>query len=454
MKKKWLGLALTLVMALVAAALLLLVRDEPRQEDVEDGGLLLSGAAVERVEIECGGESYALVQSDGTPAIAGMEDVPLDGSRLRAAMDRARTLPALSHVAQGNLAEYGLDRPSASVRVSREDGRTDLLQLGSAAPNGAGFYATADGQNVYLVADGDASLFLGGPLAFADLAVVGGTQDSVYTALALDGQVPQRPFTVTLAEEQAGGAPFAAFDIAGPVAARANVQLLVETFQPVFGLRADSVQALLHGPDELADWGLAEPYSVLTVTPTEGDTFTLRASRPDGDGAVYLTRDGVPLVYRVDAARLPWLEVRPFDIMSKIALAPHIETVQSIEVETEEADRHIALTGAGETLAATVDGQPVDSAQFRKYYQLLLSASYDAETDESPADLGAPVLRVIYAYRDADLPADTLSLYPGPPRQLYIQLNDGPLYLCRASFLEKLVQNTDYLLRGEPVEEP
>jgi hypothetical protein len=201
------------------------------------------------------------------------------------------------------------------------------------------------------------------------------------------------------------------YRITGPVDAGLNLDRGLQSLEGLFGLQASSVAARISGSADLKSFGLAEPWSTATVsgTPDLGD-FSLRVSAPGASGNVFIHRDGVPLIYSAPASDLPWLSLSWFDLMDKLILIPFIDRVASVAVKTPERTVAFSLSGEGDALAVKAGDITVDTAIFRAYYQILLTAMYDEYAEVSPASLSEPFLEIEYRYRDGGA-ADTVGFY-------------------------------------------
>ena len=71
----------------------------------------------------------------------------------------------------------------------------------------------------------------------------------------------------------------------------------------LFSLYGNSVIAVKPTAQQMAEYRLDEPYSVVSMQVDGVHAFTLRTSEPDANNYVYLMRDGSPLVYLVSASR-------------------------------------------------------------------------------------------------------------------------------------------------------
>jgi hypothetical protein len=241
--------------------------------------------------------------------------------------------------------------------------------------------------------------------------------------------------------------------ISGPMDAKLNMDRGIEKLRSLFGLRASRIAGKINSDRDLAEWGLDKPWSTASVSGTMGQGlggFALRASKPDASGTVYVQRDGTDLVYETDVSQLPWLESSWFDLMDRIAILPFIDSLSSVEVRTPGRTVSFSLSGEGDELKVDAQGQSVDTANFRVYYQTLLVAMYDEISGEKPVPGAKPALEIVYHYR-SEKPADTVSFYSTASRRVLTSLNGGRPFYTFAAYMEKVISDLEQILVGKRV---
>ena len=433
------------------------------------GGADSPAAAVVEVKNEFG--SYVLEntkphepKNGNNFVIRGYEGVAFNSYSVMGVADRAQALVVASVVAESgaNLADFGLDRPSVGVNVTYADNSKATLHIGNAAPGGDGYYAMREGDPaVYLLYQSSAEYFLKSPLDMVELGIVSGDpQSSTFTKAVLGGSVRPEEILVQAVPPQNTSASdgassvmsFTTHTIEAPIKSRLHAMHGLEPLSSVFGLQGTKAVAKIDSPSDLSAWGLAEPYSTLLIDTEEEGSFKLLASKPDAEGNCYLMREGAPLVYLVPASSLPWLELTPFKMMDKMLILPFIDSVKSVRLETPGKTSVFELEGVDDALAAKLDGQPYENmANFRRFYQTLLAASYDAYTEEPLPANPKLLLQYTYTYRDGR-PADTVRFYEGPSRKVFLQLGEDTPMLGLSSYVDRVLADLEKVLAGQDVQ--
>lgn len=469
MKKKLISVvAIVAVIALLGATLFLLNKpadEEPLSSEPSiEVEYVLGGAEAEpvkSVEVKNSHGSFTVEVKDPSVSeldleysLKGYEGFPVTPSRLAPAIRYATKLTARSLVAEGRdaFATYGLDKPVATVEIRLANGGSEALLVGNAAPGSEGYYATSSNSDkVYLVTENYVSCYLARALDFMDLTLTEGAPDAdTFKDVTLGGTVREEPIVLkpyTEARENS----FSSHYIASPLSFDLDMDRGATLISSAFGLTASAAVDVASDDATLEKYDLKEPYSTISVASETVPAFSLSTSAPDANGMVYLLLNDSPLVYSIPASSLPWLEAQVHDLMAKLAILPHIDSVAKITVATDSESWTFLCSGESDEFTCTFEGKelPVDS--FRKFYQSLIAASLDSVPEEPLPEDSAPVLTYTYEYKDSNKNPDIVRFYNGPARKYYITLNDGPEFLTPSTYIDKVLGDIPKLLAGEAV---
>jgi hypothetical protein len=418
------------------------------------------GPAPLSVTVQNDSGEYTLIPG-AKPLVAGLEDVPLDPRSLNRIAGAAEKMVSRGIAAEdaADPAIFGLAPPRARITIRPRRGGEIVLLIGAGAPDGGSVYVkTEAAPAVHLASSGDIELMLRDPLDFADTLITAPAEQekgaALFEQIILGGTVRgDAPVKIEPRETRAPaglpGMPANPWRISSPVDADLSLDRGLPPLESLFGLRAARVAARIKSGAEPGRFGLAEPWSTAAVSGGTGN-FVLMASAPDAAGNVYILKEGVPLIYQVPASTLPWLELSWFDLMDKLVIVPFIDRVSLVEVKTPERTLGFSLSGEGDALTVKAGDAPVDTAAFRAYYQILLTARYDEYSDVSPAALSAPFLEIVYHYRDGRA-ADAVGFYRASSRRVLTSLNRGRPYYMFSAYADKVIADLDLVLKGEKV---
>lgn len=102
--------------------------------------------------------------------------------------------------------------------------------------------------------------------------------------------------------------------------------------------------------------------------------------------------------------------------------------------------------GEDDDLTATVDGKALTLDNYRKMYQLLLSAP--AEEINFDNETGPEIARITYRYRDGD-DEDVISFLQISDRRCVLSLNGDEAFITRMAYVDTLRSNMEKILNDE-----
>lgn len=371
----------------------------------------------------------------------------------------------------GNLADYGLASPEATLTATYTDGTSFTLLVGATAPGGSARYGkTSDTDAIYLFDANSLSAAFSGKLDLISTTI---TTDPVAAAAAAQGQQgAMMPDAITISgsfyqepvvirrDTDARSDEIASYGVTNytvetPKKKSVDPQKSGELFPGLYALTATKVLAYSPTPQELTAFGLSEPHVSIAFSgtlpeATAPESITLYCSAADESGNIRLMREGVPLVYELPATSVSLYQMPYTNLLSSIVVLPFIEDVATVAVNVEGKTYEFALTGEGDTLKSTHQGTDVDIDRFKTFYQSLIGLPIQSRED-LPESLpqNALVCSITYTYRDSAKPADRVELHTGEARKLLIALNGELEGSTRESYLTTVTENVKNLISGE-----
>ncbi|MDR2376686.1 MAG: DUF4340 domain-containing protein [Treponema sp.] len=404
---------------------------------------------------------FSVVPGD-PPAIPGWESLIPSTYPLTRILDVCTGLISQGLVVEEevDLSIYGLDqvRAQAEIKTNRGDGTT--LYIGNEAPDKSSVYVRLEGSSqVHRAGKWDIDNLLQGIFDLVDKEISPqlASDDSgsfEFSEISLGGTV--RPDglirVVPITEEMSSRSRISdLYRLISPVETALNLDKGLPILQTIPGIQADSVIARVYGPDDLARYGLDNPYSTAAISGTLGQGFALRASSPDANGNVYIFREGSELVYQVAASKFSWLTVTWWDLMKKMIILPFIDSVARVEVISPQRQVAFDLSGEEDELKVESGGTVLNTDDFRKYYQTLIGAIYDEYSEERIPAGAQPVLEIVYHYRDGQTP-DRVSFYASSSRRVLSTLNGRRPFYTYLAYVEWVLNDLDQVLQGKKVQ--
>jgi hypothetical protein len=163
--------------------------------------------------------------------------------------------------------------------------------------------------------------------------------------------------------------------------------------------------------------------------------------------------DGKDCIWKIDATALPWIDMKPGDVITTMMTWNMVTDIDSITFSGDESGV-FELTVEGEdddedVTAVTLDGKDVDVSDFKTFYQYLLTCPTSDVITELPE--GEPYVTV---YIDcAEGSDDKIEFYKDTERRTIAVLNDKTPYRIQTNWLDRLIKNVEAVRNGEEVVE-
>jgi hypothetical protein len=420
----------------------------------------VSASKIESLTIERDAERYQIVSTaQAWNLVVDKNQAPADVAKASKLADDLSRLEALEYVTETptpeQLAEFGLDKPTASVTVRSAVLAEPLtLQLGKPRPGKPETFAKlANGTSVFSIPQTLALTLADGALAWRPSEVWKIVPEQVATVKV---EVKDQP-AFELVKAADGWRLTGAFDAP---AGTANVQKLLDV---VLTLKTDKFHTFLS--EKLPDFGLEPPALTVSVfapppavpggpAAAPPTPFVVRIGKPTPDGAhVFALANGTPGVFELPATLTANVLTTPLEYLDRKLLALAGPAITQIERKSA----YVTLTLTREMGAWKAAGVPfpidrieADSlANLWGRVEALRYAAYGEQTDWKQFGLDSPAVTytlTVKAGLDADAKPTTHTLAIGKPAAAlpgthYGRLNNGPgVVVLGASLSATLLQ--------------
>lgn len=269
----------------------------------------LNGAALERIEYSCEGESVVLIRQDGQWVLERDPAYHISQTRAQAMADALCSLAANRTLGGTDTAAYGLDAPRQTVTAAA-DGQSWTVCFGNENELTGDVYLRVEGDSAVYTADASVQ----DPFAYTALQLFEafspvGLSTGEITAIEYtraDGETPQ---TVRLrkvsrlvqnGEADSGEESEAAYETAWLLAddTQASTSLVTVMLSQITA----NVSGQITAPEADAAYGLETPTVTVALTDSEGAVHTVRLGM--GAGGCYLAVEGDASVYQTDLETL------------------------------------------------------------------------------------------------------------------------------------------------------
>ena len=485
MKKQTTALAASFLLVLVLVGLLVfLIFRFQTQEEQETGEtqssseevlLSLSVDDINTIQIQNPSDGFTLVNQGDGFVIEGLEKLDVSSlniSNLTACFSNLtaqRKLLSLSEEteaetigdSQESLVQYGLDTPSYTVKIVTAEGTEEVLYLGDEAPNGSSVYALyADG--VYLLNDDILDSVSRHRYSFLNNEITEAEPEYTQAVITLSGSV--RPSAITLeiqtvedeesteaeeTEEVVVSSTEKEYKMTTPIEQTISEASASQVTEGLFSLYANSIEAVYPTEDELINFGLDDPYSVISVQMDGVESFTLKTSAPDSNNYVYLMREDSPMVYLVSSSRLSWLTVQAEQLVQSVYQPVSLDEVAQLQVTGTSASYDFVLSHSDDGTTVDCNGTQVDTELFEELYQTITAIPPDKMSSKEPT-LDA-VLTMTISYVDDTREADIFVLTPTGDGSVYISLNGENKYTVQQDIVNQILNNCQNAVDGKEI---
>lgn len=438
--KRWIRLgAVVVVIAAMVVAIVVLrsAEDAPADEpapvtttDDSDRVRLLENPRDEiaRIEVVTGESTLAIAREEGDEGEAVFEpvyefDVEWQERQIDRIVSNAASLTSRRVIGEvDDAAEFGLDDPTATITVTRDDGTTQVIRVGAQTPARNAFYVgRPDDPNVYSVFATWIRPFL---TSLDALRVRSIPQIAVESLQRLEvDTLAGRQIRVERIPEwdEDPELGFSMFAVVEPYQRRYQLNTTwLEGPGEGEGFLAD-LGAIQIGryvddsPVDLGAYGLASPAGRLLIADEE---TTLEIFVGDEtDGGRFATFASTPSVFVLSGADA-LIDVRPYETISPFALIINIELVDSFTVSGGGATytgriERTPVEGEDEPQETFfLNGEEIDEELFRDLYQWAIGMQFDAELPAgSTVTAGEPLASITYFLNNDQTPL-TVSFVP------------------------------------------
>ena len=387
---------------------------------------------------------FALLKNGENWGIAG-KSVNIEQSAAKMIAVSASYILASDEIGKAeNLADYGFDKPTATLTVYHNN-ELEKFILGSSTPTGGYYYLMAEGKNaVYTVSSYTADLFFKSPSAVRDLTV---TAFELTDILGFEINAPDETLKVDYASLGEGVenpySTLSVWDISSPYYHDAENQKVVEKLvKPVSSIVAESIME-----DGLSSTSKYNLNTTVTVKTPDKD-YVLKVGEKDGKGYVYSKDKNI--VYSVNPQNIAFAKVRADSIVQKTLVLPMLTDIQSVAVAVDNVSAMLSLKAESDTVTKYyIDGKFAEEKAFKSMYQKIMGLSLDGVIGKS-VNTSNPVATIVYTKIDGS--EEILQFYPYDDINVAVSKNSVVTFTMKKSKLTELQQALEKFIKN-PTEE-
>ena len=448
MKKKAIALVIALVAVGVLVGLLIWALRMPTgEESSQDNSVAISdrdSSEVSSIQVKSSyGEYYVTIDEEGVYHLDQLEDFELSANTISSLFSAAAAFSGEELYAQApeDLTEFGLTEPSSTLTFTYTDGTVITVQLGDKSPSGNYYFVTDSRDGLYVDNLNYLSAFLVPATELLSKTVVAPLEDVSVLELSkvtLIGGGRQEPtvITYTPADEEDEDSEDR-FVQTSPYTLELKDTVAFAALKSLFGISGQTVEAVNPTQEELADFGLLDPYMTAIVENEDGG-FTLHLSEPQDDFA-YLYREGQNLVFRVSTSGFDWITVTGEDLLSPAVLDGEESDYSGFVLKGDGATYDLSLTHEEDgTVSVTCNGTDVSGESWDDLFDALTGLRRD-QYDLQASDDGEVLMALTVGYTQEDREDDQLVIRSGEPRRAVIYLNGRATAVVNTTQIDEIL---------------
>ncbi|MBR5156271.1 MAG: DUF4340 domain-containing protein [Clostridia bacterium] len=438
------------IIAVLATAFVVLLKTEPKEE-LEATPSFEPITTVDMFKTEKENIKSITITKDGksyTVATEGEKWIVNNDPTIKISQSKANTLAyeCSSVTAKELIAEnvtdfspYGLDNPTAVVDILFKDNTTQGILIGNKTADGSLSYLMLSGDNkVYAKSQSgveslalsldklrDASLY---SIAEEDIAAITIEKSGSNKIVLERNELPTNEGEEKVYE----------WKMKSPVIKNANEYNLFDYVVPtILSLSFDSVAE--DDPQNLAPYGLDNPYAVYTVSDSE-NSYTISVGKETENGRYVKSADGAA-VYVIENSKLKFLEYNYMQLVDKLIHLENIEDVSKVTVNGNGKNYEMTIEGEKDNASYKINSVPVSEDSFKNVYQAVIGIMFDDFT-ASTAAAGETDCTVTYHKKSGEKTVVTYNNWD--ERNYLVRINGEGSLICRkkqiTSMLDKLNQ--------------
>ena len=392
-----------------------------------------------------------------------------DSSKFRSMMYTLTSISAVKLVEEDakNLADYGLDEPTAIVKTYYSDGSQVDLIIGSQAPVDENYYCmTSESNAVYTIGSYVDSLLVRRPIEYRNITLFPAyTEDDIYTNInwvrltERDGSVIEVMMDEGLDNEyNTEGSQYVMLQ---PYQASGNDTTIKQYILDVASTLTLGTIIKDITEEEYAEFGLNNP-AKLEMTDINGSSVSLLIGNacPNAD-YTYCMLEGTDTLITCNTSAFDWQGVSYVQFMLRSVWTYNIEQLQSIDIRIDDemydlqVEHYIKQNANGndaDGVTGTLNGQEISETNVRRlfirclYFRVIDNLTEDEKKEFQDADAYATITL------NLEGESHTLDLIRMTDRKYAMRVDGEMEYYCYKKNLTNLSDSLGYVLNGDELD--
>lgn len=268
----------------------------------------------------------------------GYEDSMLSKLMTDNLVSESKTVAALRVVDKSGkkYVDYGLDEPTAEVKVVYSDLSEKDMFFGNEAPDKSGTYCRIDGdKNVYLINSGSIDMFFVDKLQMFEKQLTSEINESEkITGVSISGTAFDKDIYISREKNTVINSP--SYTMTSPYPSACDTSTVTNFGTAFFGISISDVAAAGVGSKEIAEYGLDKPYMDINIKTNENRNINILISEKDSNGSCYVMKSGGTIIYSADDDTFGFYDIDYRYFLESSIYNPNMSNVASMRISYQD----------------------------------------------------------------------------------------------------------------------
>ncbi len=380
-------------------------------------------------------DEFTLIIKDKNWVVNSSENIKLSQSKVDSLAYDFAILNADALISEnGNLADYGLDKPLATPKIRLSDGTEKRFLLGSLTPTGNSYYFKMnEDSKIYTISVATGDDFIKDLAGYRDttIATVDAKTLVQFRILRNNANIEIR----LKAEKEL------ALDTSGMNSWKMNSPYQLDVNTDVVGkqifekLNFEVKDFVEDAPASYNKYGLDKPKYVISFTEKDKSPVTIELGN-EKEGLIYARLGGANEVYTIDAQTVAYKDMDPLSMVNTLVYLQQIDKVTAISFTAENTTYVLKINGTGDNATYSINDVSAKTEWFKKAYQEIIGLTLRGMVTGDVN--GQPICKFVFSFNDGRAD-DVIELVPYGDRYVAVKINGKAEYYVMAEQVNNMI---------------
>lgn len=367
---------------------------------------------------------FTFAKKDKNWVVAGWENIKLTQSKVDSLAYDFAMLNADTLISEnGNLSDYGLDKPLATPNITLSDGTEKKFILGNLTPTGNGYYFKMnDDAKIYTISSTTGEDFIKDLAGYRDttIATVDAKSLVQFKILRNNANIEIKlKDEKELAKDTYG---MNSWKMTSPYQLDVNTDVVgKQIFEKLNFEVKDFVE---DAPASYTKYGLDKPKYVISFTEKDKSPITIELGN-EKEGAIYARLVRSKEVYTIDAQTVAYKDIDPLSMVNTLIYLQQIDKVTAITLTADNNTYVLKINGTGDTATYSINDVSAKTELFKNVYQEIIGLSLRGVVTGDVN--GQPICKYVFSFNDGRAD-DVIELIPYGDRYVAVKINGKANY--------------------------